>query len=169
MILSHNKLAIFSFPRAGTKLIANILGDFGYHSYGEWYDTWSSEILNDTAKRLPASIIAEVQQKALDKDTTSLNHLCKTINRHKLMTLSPKYEKTVVTVWYESISVFPMIIDQLIDCFWLLPKRNKWDQLLSWIISFKNQNFNGQFLSNPIIVNKRLFDYFSWKIGRAHV
>ena len=50
-MLSHKNLVIFSHPRSGTKLLAKILEDFGYYSYGEWFSLQSTTIENNTADR----------------------------------------------------------------------------------------------------------------------
>jgi hypothetical protein len=67
-------------------------------------------------------------------------------------------------MWWENISMFPFLVDLHRDRLWILPKRNTWDQLLSWYIVFVNKNPNGDVPSMPIRVDQFEFERLFWKL-----
>lgn len=160
-MLNKNLLGIFSFPRAGTKLIAEILRSEGYHVHGEWYDVWSSNISNQVAHRKSPEQIAS-EQKSLFNDIHSTDYLklSETIHRHNTLQIQPR---SVITVWYENAINFPWLFMQLNDHYWICPRRNLWDQLTSFMVSWHNNNFNAHKVSQPITVDLKWFEIFFWR------
>lgn len=160
-VLAHDKLAIFSFPRAGTKLISSALEQAGYHNHGEWYDVWSSDISGQRAHRLDAQSIKH-NQDLLFQNVLSADHvkLGQTIERHSLLSLQPR---SVITIWYENAINFPWMFMNLEQHHWICPRRDLWAQLTSFVVSWHNNNFNGDRASQPVEVNMRWFDIFFWR------
>jgi hypothetical protein len=158
MLLAHNHIAIFSQPRTGTKLLAKILENFGYHTYGEWYANASTKIQGDTAirreKYLPLPDIMPQRQYV---NSTEF------IKRYQqLSDIEKKYPRSVATIWPQSLFEFPFIITQFVNHHWVCVKRNPWDQILSFYISYKNQNFDATRISNPIIFREDIFRKMYW-------
>ena len=40
----HEKIAIFGYPRSGTKLLASVLTQQGYFNLGEFFESYSTHI-----------------------------------------------------------------------------------------------------------------------------
>lgn len=153
-MLEHNHIVIFSQPRTGTKLLAKILKDFGYHSFGEWYSLFSTRIENNTAVRkedriLPALALSEIKYH-------------KTVEHKKRFNLYKHANKSVVTVWPDSLIEFPFILTEYQSYHWICIKRDPWEQMLSWYISSKNYNFDGLKKSNPVIFKMDAFRKTYW-------
>ena len=164
-ILDHNEIVIFSFPRAGTKLLARIVQDIGYHRYGEWFDTWSSSIDGDVARRKSKEDILKAHQNSKERPAyQSYIRTLETISRFD--NLPPK-EKFVITLWPDNLDSMPFVLERFKDSYWLLPKRNHWDQLISWFVSMNNQNYEGQHQSKPISIDTGAFIYFYWKLQQV--
>ena len=161
--IDNDKVIIFSYPRAGTKLIAKILADNNYHNYSEWYDTWTStvDVATQTSRRL-SRVEIENNYSELDASSRNYVHTKKILERHAL--LDSKFTRSTITVWWENLSMFPMLMNLHKDRTWILPKRNSWDQLLSWYIVFVNKNPNGDIDSNPVQVSYHDFERLYWKL-----
>jgi len=158
-MLSHKNIIIFSHPRSGTKLMANILEDFGYFIHGEWFSLQSTIIENNKAIR--RSTYAEsIQSSSENKYKKIKEH----IRRYNLYN---KIDKSVITIWPESLSECPFILYQFEDYHWLCLKRDPWDTMLSYYISSKNQNFDGAFNSKPFIFKEDIFRKTYWDYYRA--
>jgi hypothetical protein len=162
-VIDHDKVIIFSYPRAGTKLIASILESNGYHNHGEWYDTWTCEVdtKTQTSRRLTQDEIKTNYQN-IDASERNYIHTKKIIERRTL--LDDTFKRSTITMWWENISMFPFLVDLHRDRLWILPKRNTWDQLLSWYIVFVNKNPNGDVPSMPIRVDQFEFERLFWKL-----
>lgn len=171
-ILDHKRLAIFSYQRSGTKLLASILSDFGYNRFGEWYDQYSNYINNGVATRKSLNNIDSYQKFADKLYSTSLAYYNvmqeKVIERvEKFNSIIHSADRFVITVWPENVIEFPFLIHQLKDVHWLMIERDSFEQLLSWMVSRKNQNFDAKKTSTPIIIEKRLFSFYYWRLLRV--
>ena len=173
MILEHDNLIIFGHPRSATKLIASTLNDFGYHSYGEWYDLWSSKINDHTAVRLSPPDIKKVRvQNLSDINFLKFKHTSELIELHE------RWEKThqtlnppswVITLWPYDLENFPFLIDKFKNHHWICPTRDRWTQLLSWMISLYNCNYNGDIESKSITVFEEHFNNSYWRLRSTEV
>lgn len=153
-MLQHDNIVIFSSPRTGTKLLAKILEDFGYHSFGEWYSLFSAYIENNKAIRRPTSALPDL--------TLSEIKYHKTIEHIKRFNLYKNTNKSVVTIWPDSLNEFPFILNEYQSYHWACIKRDPWQQMLSWYISSKNYNFDGLKESSPVTFKLDAFRKAYW-------
>lgn len=161
-----NRVVIYSYPRAGTKLIASILEAKGYHNYGEYFDTFTVSVANDTATRnTPQQIKEKYSGSFLNTDHTIYHDTKTIIERFNCMNLQ-QYPLSTVTVWHENLVMFPFLLEKLQNFTWILPQRNKQKQLYSWLVVFYNNNPNGDVASKPVIVDQKSFQrlYYKQKI-----
>ena len=135
MLLDHNNIVIFSPPRSGTKLLSNILEEAGYHAHGEWFSSRTTYIDGDKAVRRKEYLeyIMSDSEREFKNSVTHYNRL----EQYK------KFDKSVITIWPETLSEFPFIIEEFKDFHWACIRRNPWEQLLSFYITSTNSNFDG--------------------------
>jgi hypothetical protein len=153
-MLEHDNIVIFSQPRTGTKLLAKILEDFGYHSFGEWYSLFSTKIENNKAIRkedriLPSLALSEIKYH-------------KTVEHIKRFNLYKNTNKSVITIWPDSLLEFPFMLNEYQTYHWACVKRDPWQQMLSWYISSKNYNFDGLKESKPVTFKLDAFRKTYW-------
>jgi hypothetical protein len=74
-----------------------------------------------------------------------------------------------LTLWPGNLWNFPFILENFRDCHWLCPVRDRWTQMLSWFISFYNNNYNGYNTSNPVTISKILFENHYWMLRRTEI
>lgn len=161
VLLNHSKFVIFAFPRSGTKLLSNILQSFGYHSYGEYFSILTTEIAENTAKRFDKDQILMQQNIAMKFDPMDdCINLPKMLTRYEKFSMIPN---SVLTLWYENLVDLPFLLNKLHHTHWLCLKRDTKDQLLSWIVAFYNQNYDGMFVSKKVRPSKGFVEYHYWK------
>lgn len=158
MLLNHDNIAIFSCPRTGTKLLAKILEQFGYYIHGEWYAIRSTEIINDKAIRRSTPVQFS---GTFSENKFRIISMCE--RRFELF--KPKI-KNVITIWPEYLFEFPFMLHHLDNYHFVGIDRNPWDQILSYYISSRNFNFDGNKHSQSITIKydafqKMYWDYFS--------
>lgn len=159
MLLDHNNIIIFAPPRSGTKLLAKILEDFGYFSHGEWFAPLTTKIENNKSIRRDIYL----------KEITSLSerqfkNLKDHIYRHEIY---KKLDKSVITIWPEHLSEYPLMLYEFTDYHWVCVRRNPWEQMLSYYISSKNSNFDGVKTSQPVTFNEPAFRKMYWNYHSA--
>lgn len=167
MILDYNKLIIFSYPRAGTHLLASVLEQFGYHNYGDWYDTWTSDIdifSYRSYKRSPDKIIKQYESAKLFR--SPYMHTSSVISRSMLW--KDQFEKSTITIWGDNLESLPMLLLKHKDSHWICPRRNKFDQLLSWCIVRNNKDINGEISSKSIKISEDFFISNFWKLHKVY-
>lgn len=165
MILNHNNIAIFSLPRTGTKLLASIFEQLGYHNYGELYSIRSTEIIDGRPIRLDKHI-----EFTGSISENKFKRVFMYEYRYKLFESSignSPFEKNVINVWPDSICEFPFILNHLQNYHFVAVKRNPWDQILSYYISSKNFNFDAKKISVAVAVNRDMFQKMYWDYFRA--
>ena len=62
--MNNSKIAIFGFPRSATKLLANIYEQHGYTNLGEFFDTFTNDLIFTdipVASRKPISVQATLR------------------------------------------------------------------------------------------------------------
>ena len=92
-MLEHNNIVIFSPPRSGTKLLANILENLGYFSHGEWFAPLTTKIENNKGVR---------RDIYLKEIWSTSERQFKNLNEHvHRLELYEKVHKSVVTIWPE--------------------------------------------------------------------
>jgi len=153
-MLEHNNIVIFAPPRSGTKLLANILEDYGYFKHGEWFSQLSTEIKNNKAVRRE-EYLKEVWSRSENEFKDLKTH------EHRLE-LYEKVDRSVITIWPKSLLEFPFMLYEFSDYHWVCIRRDPWQQMLSWYISSKNENFDGIKTSQPVIFKESTFRKIYW-------
>ncbi len=166
MIISHDRVAIFGYPRSGTKLLAKILQDMGYHNHGEWFDTWTSRIDDSTSTRLsPEEQDANHLEQRTFPNRAAYRHTLDLLDRASKW--HPMASRWCVTIWPENLSLYPFVASKLGVTAWLCPQRNHWDQLLSRIVVYQNQNPDGDRPSMPVHVDHAQLSRHYWTMHRV--
>ena len=154
MLLEHKNIVIFSSPRTGTKLLAKILEDFGYHNRGEWFSVLSTEIKDDKPVRREHHL-----NGMMPLPERQFKYLGEFIRRNEIY---KRTDKSVVTIWPEYLLEFPFMLYEFGDYHWVCVRRDPWQQMLSWVISGLNANFDGTKTSVPINFNEAFFRKTYW-------
>jgi len=171
--LLSSKIVIFSFPRAGTKLLADILQQQGYHNFGELFETFGTEIDNldpPTAKRLTLE-----KQHKIFESTNSPSLVNEDLHSHSLLIsnrveLYKKYRNimpSTITVFLNNIEIYPELLSILGDRYFLcLRRRNLLDQIISRVITQIHKNYNGEIESTKIVIDTWRIDKFFFNIKK---
>lgn len=161
-----NKL-ILAFPRSGTKLLANAYQNNGHHRFGEFFNTYSTTVVDKVAKRTTSEEqkAVRVSRSNLEKIEFEFMHSLMTANRYQQyqQLLAQQTNPTIVTAWYATFQLYPASTHILrtheVLC---LKRKNIFDQLLSRIITVKNLNHDGDRDSDKIVVTEiNMKKYFS--------
>ena len=153
-MLEHNNIVIFSPPRSGTKLLANILENLGYFSHGEWFAPLTTKIENNKGVR---------RDIYLKEIWSTSERQFKNLNEHvHRLELYEKVHKSVVTIWPEYMLEFPFMLYKFADYHWACIRRDPWQQMLSYYISSKNDNFDGIKISKSVTFNEPAFRKMYW-------
>lgn len=165
-MIPHN-IVIFGYPRSGTKLLADVMVQNGYHNFGEFFDTWSSELGRDnTAIRLPIpqqDIIKENFHK--DQTIARFNHFNVGMDRIQRFALADKQQPNTVTVWFNNFTAVPDLVNALHGRFFMCTRRiNRLDQLLSKSITDQLHNYNNEIKSTPVTVDLGLFNFYYFQL-----
>jgi len=165
-ILDHRRLVIFGSPRSGTKLLASILSSFGYHPFGEFFDTRTSDLENGKVTRMMPSDIRYYRNQAKERPLLEdYRHTSKILNRLKIWRpLSAVQSKWTVTVWPENIFQVPSIMIDLQGSKWLCMHRDPWEQLISYLVVRGNANPDGQHDSQPVTVDYNTMHMIYWRM-----
>jgi hypothetical protein len=67
-----------------------------------------------------------------------------------------------VTIWPESLSEFPFILNDFDNYHWVCLRRDPMSQMLSWWISSKNYNFDGLRTSKPVTIEEHDMQRMYW-------
>lgn len=163
---------ILAFPRSGTKLLSSIHAAAGYRVYGEFFNTYSAQILNDTATRL----LPETQRrrrdlkKELGANEFNYMHTIEIKDRcnqyKKLRSLSD--EPSIVTAWYATFELVPSSIELLetheILC---LKRENTFEQLISRLITVKNLNHDSEVPTEPVEIDSSVMEYYYYYLRKT--
>jgi len=160
-----NKL-IFGNPRSGTKLIAKIYQDNGYHNFGEFFNSFSAEIVNEEipyAVRTSRETQAEVFRLRKEKGWWYDDFKHSKIIRDRF-DLFKKYKdvKSIVTVWEATFQLAPETFELINDRNVLCTRRNnKFEQLLSRCITKVHFNYDEEVKSTATPISTSEFEgYF---------
>lgn len=153
-MLDNSNIVIFSHPRSGTKLLASILENFGYHSHGEWYALHTTRIENNKAIRL--------NEFAFNIISRSEGQYQKSMEYMKRHDQYVHLDKSVITIWPDGLLEFPFMLPKFEKYHWVGVRRDCWNQVLSYYISIKNFNFDGIKESQPVLFKEDMFRKLYW-------
>ena len=155
---------ILAFPRSGSKLLASVHQQNGYHNFGEFFNSYSTVILDHPVLRAVRMPIDQQRQiwktrkdRGADLDNWTQNlivkHRVKKFNQHKNLTPS------IVSIWFASIKstpdAFNLMNERTVLC---LRRKNKFDQILSRCITHSYLNHDNEFPSRPMNIDVEYFN-----------
>lgn len=170
--LSQHRV-IFGFPRTGTKLLAQIHKDQGYHNFGEFFDPFANDLVE--TKALP-----RVKRKSV-KDQHALVDQWKKDGAHKFwfdhgtmcrdrVEMFPwdYSEPSIVTVWPENLEMAPELLHRLSGRTFLCTRRvNKFENMLSRVLTYTHKNYEGEVETVPVRIAETLFAEFFYKMVKT--
>lgn len=165
--MKKKNVVIFGFPRSGTKLLADAHVQNGYYNYGEFFDTFSSEIVFQegfpVAKRCSRDVLEyRKNQRNLDELADNIKKTQENFARIQLFEKQNTISPSSVTVWSDSLIFAPILMNTLSDRFFLCTRRaNKVEQILSLLISSSNFNFNEEVKSVPKIFDLKEVQFYA--------
>jgi hypothetical protein len=164
---------ILAFPRSATKLLSSIHEAVGYHAYGEFFNTYSTDIEHGTARR--ASIESQRQRRNLitEMGVNEFNYMhgLKINQRytHYKDLLKENQSPSVVTAWYATFGLLPESSELLCTHEILCLKRNNtFDQLISRLVTIKNLNHDQEIETKPITVDKPAMEYYYYYMRKTN-
>jgi hypothetical protein len=163
IVYEHEKLVIFGYPRSGTKLLANALWQNGYHNFGEFFNTYSAEIVlgyKTHAKRMSLERQKQLHEIRLAKPSfDQIKHAKDSEERLALYNRNSDLSPSVVTVWPETFELIPGMFYHLKDKYFLCTTRkNKFEQFLSRLLTYYNCNYDGEIVSEPIEIEMHIVE-----------
>lgn len=166
--LVNTSIAIFGFPRSGTKLLANVLEQQGYFNFGEFFETFSTDFIGNslTPSRLPPekqiSIFNNINLKEFHKHASYKTDRINKFIPYVSTTLS------TVTVFYHTVEMAPELFDLLYPRYFLCTRRqNRLDQLISWCLTFQQKNYNGEIKSERMKIDLQYFEHSFYKLQKT--
>lgn len=158
---------IFGNPRSGTKLLAEIFQNQGYHNFGEFFNSFNTDIsyINEIPYAVRTSQEKQQWFSNLRKQQGIFvnDHLHRGLMRERLK-LFKQFESitpSIVTVWDLTFQLVPESFNLTNNRYILCTRRqNKFEQLLSRSITRQLCNYNGETESVPVVVNETEFHYY---------
>lgn len=153
-MLYPNRIAVFGMPRTGTKLLRSIFKEqLGYLDFGEvfttFYDSNTGEKIDNREAYIKYHHVT-VEIKPTDEQ----------IEFYKKRTKF-KSIKSIVTIFSAYYDEYPGFEEVVKDHYFLCPRReDNLEQLLSIVISKKNNNYAGTTKAVPVIIDLKDFDYY---------
>jgi hypothetical protein len=174
-MLDKKQLAIFAFPRSGTKLLADIFQQQGYHNFGEFFNPHSVHVVHNQgmpfAKRL--SIEDQILVNSRQGDSEQLFFYKKSLVVRERLEQFKNIKNTqpsVVTVWIENLFRIPHLLTAFDDRYFMcLRRKNKFELLLSRMITLGNYNYNNEIPSTRIEINLNKFNAEFDKLYRVEL
>jgi hypothetical protein len=161
----NQKRIIFGWWRSGTKLLAECHKNIGYHNFGEFFNIFSSCVVESTipfATRMPVQEQkSQRQSRGMMSDEQllywKLSNCQKRIDKFlPFKDLNP----SIITVWIGDLTIKRDIFSIIDDRHYLLPRRkNNIEQILSGLLTLYNLNYNGEIESRPITANIKHIDF----------
>jgi hypothetical protein len=160
----ENRL-ILAFPRSGTKLLASVHQQNGYHNFGEFFNSYSTVVLDHPiprAVRMPIDhqreLISTKQKRGKELDLWTnrlvITHRLKKFNKFK--SINPSITTVFATTFDLLPEAFELLNDREILC---LRRNNRFDQLLSRSITKQYLNYDNEYKSRPTTID---LDMFKW-------
>lgn len=159
--MHEQKLVIFGSPRTGTKLLADIYQQQGYHNFGEFLNTFSGVINTDSA--VPYTTRMPITDQRQLRETRSFRgriiddcyHRKEVKNRLNLLQDFKHISPSIITVWLAAFDYAPVMLDDFLrDRFFLCTQRqNVFEQLLSRLVTLYHLNHNNEIPSDPITID----------------
>jgi hypothetical protein len=156
----NEKIAIFGYPRSGTKLLANILEQQGYFNLGEFFNPYATKVEKDPIRAVSIDRETQYQFDRLLNDRVDFSYILslKSKERTKIF-MNVDISNTTVTVFLRCIELYPELFYILQNRYFFCTRReNELEQLLSNIITARFKNYNNETESHKIKINLKLFE-----------
>ena len=160
----ENRL-ILAFPRSGTKLLASVHQQNGYHNFGEFFNSYSTVIIDHPiphAVRMPI----DQQREILNTKTKRGSRLDLWTNRlvseHRLRKFNKfkSVKPSIATIFIATFDLLPEAVELFTGREVLcLQRSNRFEQLLSRCITKEHSNHDNEYKSTPINIDQ---DAFEW-------
>jgi hypothetical protein len=170
MIASN--ILIFGFPRSGTKLLANIFEQQGYFNFGEFFDTFSSEIETTFPKAIRISPARQFEiSKRYDNNVLEELHLHSSELKKRIprfLACVNNFQYTTLTVHSPTFDLAPELFEIFRDRHILCTRRkNKFEQLISRSLTARFKNYNGEYPSETVKLDLIPFEKFYFQLHKA--
>lgn len=159
-------IAIFGAPRSATKLLASIYVQQGYFNCGEFFDTATNAIVQSESSPPHAKRIHRSDQLMLreqmwdDADQYKKDMAVEGARRESTFVSAAMPQPNTVTVWVNDMLRAPTLVKTLADRYFICPRReDRFEQLISNAVAWRNLNYDGDIVSSPIIIRPSLLDY----------
>ena len=166
-----NKLAILGFPRSSTKLLASVHEQNGYFNFGEFFDTFSCDI---DATNIPFAKRYSIEDQFKFRATRNSSLFATNYEQHietkRRIELYKQYADvmSIITIWPENFELAPELFEILSDRYFLCTRRvNKFEQLLSRVVTHYNLNYNNEVKSKSFVVELRTFELFYFNLKKV--
>jgi hypothetical protein len=173
--MNNKQLAIFGFQRSGTKLLADIFQQQGYHNFGEFFNPKNNYIENleiPVAKRVSIESQRSMvnDRKLKSEDLFFYEHFLIINQRIEIFRKFNHISPSIVTVWFENYLRFPTLFSEIDNRFFLCTRRkNRFEQLLSRSITLINLNHNNEISSKAVKINLTRFENEFSKLCRVEM
>jgi hypothetical protein len=156
---------ILAFPRSGSKLLSSIHKQHGYHDFGEFFNSFSTVILNTPvmqAVRMPIDQQRQIWETRKERGITVDDWTQSLIVKHRFKKFNQcsNITPSIVTIWFASIEssteAFELLNNRTVLC---LRRKNKFEQLLSRCITRIHLNHDNEFESVPLKIDIPYFDF----------
>lgn len=161
--MTHDKIVIFGYPRSGTKLLADAFVQNDYHNFGEFFNTYSSEIIlgyKPYARRTSIERQKQLHEMRMASPSfDEIKHAKESEIRLNEYNKKSNISPSVVTIWPETFGLLPGMFHHLHGKYILCTTRkNKFEQFLSRLLTYYNCNYDGEIVSEPIEVEMRIVE-----------
>ena len=160
----ENKI-IFGGPRSGTKLLAKIFQNHGYHNFGEFFNSFSCDIVNDLIPYAKRISIEEQEKISKARPINGywyddFKHSKIIRDRFKLFNNFESTTPSIVTIWEASLKLAPELFKLTDNRFVLCTRReNRLDQLISRCITKTHFNHDEEIESTPVTISLNSFEF----------
>jgi hypothetical protein len=167
----HEKIAIFGYPRSGTKLLANVLEQQGYFNLGEFFESYSTHIETDPIRAVRTNREDQIKTSlSLDTNTLETLHIqsLKVTERKSLFKLCD-IPYTTLTVFIHCIELYPELLDILKDRYFLcIRRKNELETLISRSITYNYKNYDNEIKSERIKINISIFERWFFQLKKLN-
>jgi hypothetical protein len=170
-MIKNSNVVIFGYPRSGTKLLANVLEQQGYLNFGEFFETFATEIPDNSPKavRIPVENQIEIFKKLQANYYAEMHkHALEVSKRVTTFNTYDNTDRSTITLFTHSLALAPELFDILLSRYFLcLKRKNKFEQLLSRTITYNSKNYDTEAPSARLTIDLWQFERFFFQLKEA--
>jgi hypothetical protein len=167
----HEKIAIFGYPRSGTKLLANVLEQQGYFNLGEFFNPYATKIENNPIRAVRTDRETQYQfDRLLNNNKAEFPYVISSKVKDRVDIFKEvNIPNTTVTIFSHCTELYPELFYILSDRYFLCTRReNELEHLLSRILTYRFKNYNNEVESQKITVNMDLFEWWFFQLKKLN-